>query len=126
VLIICGQTHTLLHASPGGVVLQVEQVLHVLGHCSHPDAEVGALEVRHGLKALLPYRVLLILNREKRDRQCCCSGEAALTQGGEGNVCHHIDGSVGLSANNGSRPRLYGVDGYHHTNFAHVRAMGHS
>jgi hypothetical protein len=30
--------------------------------------EVRALEVRHNLKALLPYGVLLILNREKRDR----------------------------------------------------------
>jgi hypothetical protein len=30
--------------------------------------EVRALEVGHGLKTLLPYGVLQILNREKRDR----------------------------------------------------------
>jgi hypothetical protein len=30
---------------------------------------VRALEVGHGLKALLPYGVLLILNWEKRDRR---------------------------------------------------------
>jgi hypothetical protein len=30
--------------------------------------EVRALEVIHGRKALLPYGVLLIPNREKRDR----------------------------------------------------------
>jgi hypothetical protein len=41
--------------------------------------QVRALEVGHGLQVLLPYRVLLILNWEKRDRQCCCSGEAVLT-----------------------------------------------
>jgi hypothetical protein len=68
VLLICGQMHMLLHVDPGGVVLQVEQVLCILGHCNHPGAEVGALEVRHGLKMLLSYRVLLILNQEKRDR----------------------------------------------------------
>jgi phage-related protein len=64
-------------------VLEVEQVLHVPGQRNHPDIEVRALEVGHGPKALLPYRVLLILNWEKRDRQCCYSGEAVLTQGGE-------------------------------------------
>jgi hypothetical protein len=79
VLLICGQMHTLLHAGPGGVVLQVEQVLRILGHRNHLDTEVGALEDRHGLKMLLSYRVLLILNQEKRDRQCCYSGKAALT-----------------------------------------------
>jgi hypothetical protein len=68
-LLVCRQTHTLLHARPGDVVLEVEQVLHVPGQRSHPDVEVRALEVRHGLKALLPYGVLLILNREKCDMQ---------------------------------------------------------
>jgi hypothetical protein len=28
-LLVCRQTRTLLHACPGGVVLEVEQVLHV-------------------------------------------------------------------------------------------------
>jgi hypothetical protein len=62
--------------------------------------EVRALEVGHVLKALLPNGVLLILNWEKRDRQCGCSGKAVLAQGGEGDVCHHLDVgvSVGLAA----------------------------
>jgi hypothetical protein len=30
-LLVCRQTHTLLPDCPGGVVLEVEQVLHVLG-----------------------------------------------------------------------------------------------
>jgi hypothetical protein len=63
--------------------------------------EVRALEVRQGLKALLPYGVLLIPNREKRNRQCCCSGEAVLTQGGVGNVRHHLDAGVGLAVDDG-------------------------
>jgi hypothetical protein len=62
--------------------------------------EVRALEVRHGLKALLPYGVHLISNREKRDRQCCNSGVAVLAQGGEGDVRHHLNASVGLTADN--------------------------
>jgi hypothetical protein len=51
-----------------GVVLEVEQVLDVLGNQSHPGMEVSALEVGHGLKALLPYGALLIPNWEKHDR----------------------------------------------------------
>jgi hypothetical protein len=104
VLLVCCQTHTLLHASAGGVVLEVEQVLCVPSQRSHPSMEVRALEVGHGLKALLPYRVLLILNRENRDRQCCCSGEAVLALGGEGDVHHHLNGGVGLIADDGPRP----------------------
>jgi hypothetical protein len=52
------QTRTLLHAYPGGVVLEVEQVLRVPGQRRHPGVEVMALEVGHGLEALLPYWVL--------------------------------------------------------------------
>jgi hypothetical protein len=32
--------------------------------------EVRALEVGHGRKTLLPYRVLLILDQKKRGSQC--------------------------------------------------------
>jgi hypothetical protein len=150
VLLVCCQTHTLLHAGPGGVVLEVEQVLCVPSKQSHPDVEVRALEVRHGLKALLPYRVLLILNWEKHDRLCCCSGEAVLAYGGEGDVHHHLDAGVGLAADDGTvfayggegdvhhhldagvglaaddgtRPRLRGVKGYHHANLTPIQTMG--
>jgi hypothetical protein len=67
-LLVRRQTRTLLPGCPGGVVLEVEQVLYVLGQQSHPGVKVRALEVGHGLKMLLPYGVLLIPNREKRDR----------------------------------------------------------
>jgi hypothetical protein len=49
---VCGQTHRLLHDGPSGVMLQVEQVLRVLGHRSHAGVQVGALEVGCGLKSL--------------------------------------------------------------------------
>jgi hypothetical protein len=51
-LIVCGQTHTLLHDSPGGVMLQLEQVMHILGHRSHAGVQVRALDVRHSLTLL--------------------------------------------------------------------------
>jgi hypothetical protein len=73
--------------------------------------EVRALEVGHGLKALLPYGVLLILNREKCDRQCCSSGEVVLAQGGESDVRNHLNAGVRLAADDGSRPPLRGVEG---------------
>jgi hypothetical protein len=102
VLLICCQTHTLLHASTSGVVLEVEQVLHLPGQRSHPGVEVRTLEVGHGLMALLLFGVLLILKWEMRDRQCCCSSEAVLAQGGQGDVCHHLNAGVGLTADDGS------------------------
>jgi hypothetical protein len=110
VLPICGQPQTLLDDSPSGVVLQVEQVCCVLGHLSHANMEVGTLEVGHGLKALLPYRVLLIMNREERDRHLCSSGEATLTHGGEGDECRLLNGAVELTANDSPHPWLRGVD----------------
>jgi hypothetical protein len=83
-----------------------------------------ALELGHGLKTLLPYGVLLILNWEKRDRQCCSSGEVVLAQGGESDVHHHLNAGVGLTADDGPRPQLRGVKGYHHTDLALAHAMG--
>jgi hypothetical protein len=68
-LLVCRQTRMLLHACPGGVALKVEQVPHVPSQRSHPNMEVRAPEVGHGLKTLLPYGVLLISNREKRERK---------------------------------------------------------
>jgi hypothetical protein len=63
--------------------------------------EVRALEVGHGLKALLLYGILLILNRDKCDKQCRCSCKAVLAQGGEGDVCHHLNTDVRLIADDG-------------------------
>jgi hypothetical protein len=119
------QTRTLQYARPGGVVLEVEYVLCIPSQRSHPDMEVRALEVGHSLMALLPYGVLLILNQEKHDRRCCGSDEVVLSHGGESNVRHHLNADVGLTAEGGPQPRLRGVEGYHHTDFAPVQAMGH-
>jgi hypothetical protein len=86
--------------------------------------EVRALEVEHGLKTLLPYGVLLILNQEKHDRQCCSSGEVILAQGGESDVRHQLNAGVGLTVDDGPRPRLRGVEGYCHADLTLVHAMG--
>jgi hypothetical protein len=104
-------------------VLEVEQVLRVPSQQSHPGVEVRALKVGHGRKALLPYGVLLIPNQEKRDRQCGGSCEAVHTQGGESDVCHHLNAGVGLAANGGPHPRLRRVEGYRHANLAHVQVV---
>jgi hypothetical protein len=124
-LLVHRQTRTLLDACPGSVVLEVEWVLHIPSQRSHPRVEVRALKIRHGLKALLPYGVLLIPNQEKCDRQCCSSGEAVLAQRGESDVHHHLNADVGLTANDKPRPRLHEVEGYHHADLAPVQAVGH-
>jgi hypothetical protein len=123
-LLVRRQMCTLLHTCPSSVVLKVEQVLRIPSQRSHPSVEVRTLEVGHGLKTLLSYGVLLILNRETRDRQCCSSGEEVLAQGGESHVRHQLNAGVGLTADDGPRPWLYGVEGYHHTDLALVHAMG--
>jgi hypothetical protein len=123
-LLVRRQTRMLLHSCPSGVVLEVEQVLCISGQRSHPGMEVRALEVGYGLQALLPYGVLLILNQEKCDRQSCCSGEVVLAQGGVGDVRHPLNASVCLAVDDGPRPWLRGVEGYHHADLAAVQAMG--
>jgi hypothetical protein len=101
----------LLHACPGGVVLKVEQVLHIPGQRNHPNVEVRTLKVRHGLKTLLPYGVLLISNLEKCDRQCCSSGEAVLAQGGEGHVRNQLNAGVRLAVDDGLDHGSMGLKG---------------
>jgi hypothetical protein len=123
-LLVRHQMRTLLPGCPGGVVLEVEQVLHVLGQRSHLGVEVRAHEVGHGLKTLLPYGVLLIPNWEKCHRQCCSSGVVVLAQGGESDVHHQLNASVRLTADDEPRPWLHGVEGYHHADLALVYAMG--
>jgi hypothetical protein len=59
-LLIRRPTCALLPNRPGGVVLEVEHALRVPGQRSHLGVEVRALEVKHCLKAMLPYVVLLI------------------------------------------------------------------
>jgi hypothetical protein len=81
--------------------------------------------VRRGLKALPPHKVLLIPNQKKSGRQCCCSGEVALAQLSESGVRHHLNSSVGLTGDDGPRPRLQGVDGYHHAVLADFHTMDH-
>jgi hypothetical protein len=106
VTILCGQMHTLLHDSSGCVVLQVQQVLHVLGHCSHAGIEVGALEVRHGLKVLLPHGIFLILNKERHDRHYYSSSEAVLTHKEVSAMC-----AVSLMVVSGSLPMMVPIHG---------------
>jgi hypothetical protein len=61
-------------------MLQDEQVPRVLGHHCPTGVKVWALEVGHGLEALLPHMVLLIMDREERERHVGGGGEAVLTQ----------------------------------------------
>jgi hypothetical protein len=124
VLPVCGQPQTLLDDGPDGFVLHVEHVLYVLGHRRHTNMEVGGLGVRHSLKTLLPYGVLLVTNQQEHDRHLYSSGETALMQGGGGDECHLHDGAIKLTANDGPHPRLYRVGGYHQADLTHVQAMG--
>jgi hypothetical protein len=106
-------------------MLQVEQVLCIRGHCSHAGTEVRALIVRHDLKTLLPRDIFLIPNRKKCDRLHGGSGEAALTQRGECDVGHLLDGGVGLTADDGPHPRILLVEGDRHASLTYVQAIVH-
>jgi hypothetical protein len=49
------------------------------------------LGVEHGLKALLPHGISLIANWEECDWHRGGVGEAARTQGGEGDLCRLLN-----------------------------------
>jgi hypothetical protein len=67
------------HDGPANAGLQVKHVLRVPSQCSHASMEVGALGVGHGLKALLPHRIHLVVDRKERDWHRDGVGEAGLT-----------------------------------------------
>jgi hypothetical protein len=118
---VCIQTHTLLDNDAARVVLQVEQVLCVLGHLRPSSIELWACEVASGLKTLAPLRLLLDVDRKEHDRHV---GEASLAQGSECHVRHLLDGVINLTPNDGSYPQCCGVDGYLHPDPTIVQAMG--
>jgi hypothetical protein len=47
-----------------------------------------------------------------------------LAQGGESDVRHQLNTGDGLAADDGPRPWLHGVEGYHHADLTLVHAMG--
>jgi hypothetical protein len=119
------RVQTLLDDSPGSAGLQVKHVLCVPGQHSHASVEVRALGVGHGLKTLFPHRILLVTDQKERDWHRGSVGEAALTQGGECDLCRLLDGLIQLDPDDGCHPLLHWVEGYHHVDLALVLAMGH-
>jgi hypothetical protein len=100
-------------------------VLRVLGQHSHAGVEVRALGVGHGLKTLLPHKILLVTNQKERDWHHGGVSEAALTQGGECDLCRLLDGLIQLNPDDGCHLWLHQVGGYHHIDLTLVLAMGH-
>jgi hypothetical protein len=113
------------HDGPASAGLQIKHVLRVPDQRSHASVEVRALGVGHDIKTLLPHRILLVTDRKERDWHHGGVGEAALTQGGECDLCHLLDGLIQLDPNDGCYPWLRRVEGYHHVDLALVLAMGH-
>jgi hypothetical protein len=113
------------HDGPASAGLQVKHVLRVPSQCSHASVEVGPLRVGHGLKALLPHRILLVADRKERDWHRGGVGEAGLTQGGECDLCCLLDGLIQLDPDDSCHPWLHWVEGYHHVDLTLVLAMGH-
>jgi hypothetical protein len=107
-----------------GVVLQVEQVSHVLGQVRALEAELRAGNITHGLVVLLWQVLLLITNREECKRFVGSNSEAVLKQRGERHMRHLLDGVVYLIADDGSPPRCCGVEGYLHPDLTSAQAMG--
>jgi hypothetical protein len=87
--------------------------------------EERPLRVGHGLKALLPHRILLVTDWKERDWHRGGVGEAGLTQGGECDLCRLLNGLIQLDPDDSCHRQLRQVEGYHHVNLALVLAMGH-
>jgi hypothetical protein len=125
VLLERARVQMLLHDGPASACLQVKHVLHVPGQCSHASVEVGPLGVGHNLKAVLPHRILLVMDRKEHVWHRGGVGEAGLTQGGECDLCRLLDGLIQLDTDDNCHPRLRRVEGYHHVDLALVLTMGH-
>jgi hypothetical protein len=125
VLLKRARVQTLPNDGPASAGLQVKHVMRVPGQRSHASVEVRALGVGHGLKMLLSHMILLVMDRKECDWHHGGVGEAALTQGGECDLCHLLDGLIQLDPDDGCHPRLRQVEGYHHVDLALVLAMGH-
>jgi hypothetical protein len=125
VLLKRARVQTLLDDGPGSADLQVKHELHVPGQRSHASVEVRALRVGHGLKTLLPHRILLVTDRKERDWHRCGVSEAALTQGGECDLCRLLDSLIQLDHNDSCHPWLCQVEGYYHIDLTLIQAMGH-
>jgi hypothetical protein len=74
---------TPLNDGVAGVVLNVEQVLHILDHLGPPGIELQAGEVTSHLKVLTPLGLLLDPYWEQPDQCVGRVSEASLAQGGE-------------------------------------------
>jgi hypothetical protein len=125
VLLKRARVQTLLDDGPGSAGLQVKQVLCIPGQCSHANVEVRTLGVGHGLKTLLPHRILLVMDWKERDWHRGGVGEAALNQGGDCDLCHLLDGLIQLYPDVGCHPWLCQVEGYYHIDLALILAMDH-
>jgi hypothetical protein len=64
VLLKRAQVQMLLDDGPDNAGLQVKHVLRIPDQRSHACVEVRALGVGHGLKMLLPHRILLVTNQK--------------------------------------------------------------
>jgi hypothetical protein len=126
VLLKQARVQTLPHDSPTSAGLQVKHGLRILSQRNHASVEVRTLWVGHGLKTLLPHRILLVTDQKERDWHHDGVGEASLTQGGECDLCRLLDGLIQLNPNDGCHPRLRQVEWYHHVDLALVLAMGWS
>jgi hypothetical protein len=122
-LSICIQTRTLLGDDSTGVVLQVEEVTHVLGQVGEVKVELRAGDVTRGLVVLLPLGLLLITNQEECKWCVGGNGEAAFTQRRKSHVRHPLDGVVNVVADDGSPKRCCRVDGYLHPYLTHIHAV---
>jgi hypothetical protein len=119
VLLKRAQVQMLPHDGPASACMQVKHVLRVPSQGSHASVEVGPLGVVHGLKVLLPHRILLVADRKEHDWHRGSVGEVGLTQGGECDLCRMLD------PDDSCHPWLHWVEGYHHVDLALVLAMGH-
>jgi hypothetical protein len=125
VLLKRARVQTLPNDGPASAGLQVKHVLCIPSQRTHASMEVRALGVGHGLKTLLPHMILLVTDQKECDWQRGGVGEAALTQGGECDLCRLLDGLIQLDPDDGCHPWLCQVEGYHHVDLALVLPMGH-
>jgi hypothetical protein len=120
---VCVQKCMLLGDNQARVVLQVEQVPHVLGQAWALNGELWVGDVTHYVVALLPQGLLLIPNRKECKQAVGGVSEVALAERCESQVCHLLDAIIKVAADDGSSERCCGVEWDLQPNLARIQAV---
>jgi hypothetical protein len=102
---ITNKTASLLHNDALSVVLQLKQVLGLLGHIHLATVVVNLKDIAHHINMSLPLWVRAVLDRIQQDGRACSSSQVLRAQGRECHVGSLLHSIVHVGPNSPRGPR---------------------